>query len=546
MRFNNLKRTIKVLAAVAAVVLTAACDVEVDDTLGANLVPENQQMKAGYLSLKPAIDALNPRKYVETRLYQTDSIVSSNISNGYMGSTFDEKLGRRTAAFLTQYTNYYTVDSGYFGYLPFFDSAQLTLSIDTYGGDTTKVVNFGIFEVTSNDYLELGDDTDDDGESDTTFYMNFDPAAQGFVAEEPLFTFSIGGERGPATTAVTLTPTEAGNDFIDRLFLKKKGWKYFGDYSIYSRDSIEQWIEEFKGLYIKPLNEPEGEGAIYVTTLESSTLSIYGRNRRKEDPSLIQDTIGMVYYFYDAYYSTHSNVSINTIQHDYTQGSLNLDLTQINEAAAQRAERSQLLVEGMGGVLSELTFTQEFFDALQAELDKENTASGKSFSTLAFSQAMMYIYLPSSIYDYLSIGPELGEQYTSLLDEMDQAQSRLGLYTDYKKLTGISDYAYSYEQSYSTTLDYDGYINRSHGRYAMNITGYMQQLWNSYQEECKAAQKEGRAVDLSKVEKRVIYLGPEAYSVYSFSNSYLQGANNDTEPALTAPIWFEFTYNMVL
>ena len=531
-KFNKLRHLFTALAAGVLAIGSVACSVEVDDTLGANLVPENQQMKAGYL----AIDNRNPRRYVETRLYQTDSIVSSNIANGYFGSQLDKKLGRRTAAFLTQYTNYYAVDSGYFGYLPLFDSAQLTLSINTYGGDTTSVQQFGIYEVISNTYLAE--------KKDTTFYLGFDPEAEGLVAANPIFTFELGGDKGPATTAVTLTPTAAGHDFIDRLFLKKG--TYQGDYSIYSRDSIKQWLEEFKGLYIKPLSDPSGEGAIYVTTLENSTLSIYGRNRRKEDPSLIQDTIGMVYYFNDTYYATNPNVSINHITHDYSQGSLNFDVSKVNETATERIETGSLIIEGLGGILSELTFTEEFFGALQQVLDTEKAESGKEFSTLAFSQAMIYFYFPSSIYDYLSIGPALGDQYTSLIEEMDSAQARLGLYTDYKKLTGISDYAYTYEQSYSTTLAYDGYINRSHGRYAMNITGYMQSLWNNYRKERDAAKAEGRAIDYSKIEKRTLYLGPEAYSAYSFDISYLQGANNDTEPELTAPIRMEFTYNMVL
>ena len=79
----------------------------------------------------------------------------------------------------------------------------------------------------------------------------------------------------------------------------------------------------------------------------------------------------------------------------------------------------------------------------------------------------------------------------------------------------------------------------------MNITGFMQQLWNSYRRECEAAKEEGRAVDLDKVKGRTIYLGPEAYSLYTLSYSFVQGANNDVEEELTAPIRFEFTYNMI-
>ena len=158
---------------------------------------------------------------------------------------------------------------------------------------------------------------------------------------------------------------------------------------------------------------------------------------------------------------------------------------------------------------------------------------------------MIYFYFPSSTYDYLSITPALGEQYDSLIKEMDDAQPRLGLYTNFKQLTAVADYAYIYEQQNSTTLDFGGYINRSHGRYAMNITGHMQKLWNSYRKERDAAKQEGRAINLENVEGRVLYLAPEAYSAYDFNYSFLQGANNDAEAELTAPIRFEFTYNMI-
>lgn len=70
---------------------------------------------------------------------------------------------------------------------------------------------------------------------------------------------------------------------------------------------------------------------------------------------------------------------------------------------------------------------------------------------------------------------------------MNAFPSRLGLYTNFKTLTPISDYAYSYEQNYNTTLSYGGYINRSRGCYVMDITGYMQQLWNSYIKAKEAA-----------------------------------------------------------
>ena len=539
-------RLSRLVAALAALWALAACSVETDDTLGANLVPDNQQMKAGYLDLGienklRETAGLNPRKYVETRLYQTDSIVSSNISYGYFGSMRHEQLGRRTAGFLTQYTNYYTVDSGYFGYRPIFDSALLTLSIaGYYGGDTTQSQTFALYEIVSNDYLKEREDS--------VFYLFFDPVEEGIVGSDPLFTFTLGGDKGPATTSVTLEPTDEGRAFVQRLFLESGNYK--GNYSIYSRDSIRQWLEEFKGFYIAPLSQ-QIDGAIYATALDASAFTVYGRNRRKDDPALIQDTVGMSFYFIDPY-AGNSNVSINSISHNYEEGDLHLDIASINESVEERPQTSQLIIEGLGGAVSELTFTQEFFDRLDQILADEKAASKKEFSTLAFSQAMIYFYFPSyenGEGNYSAIDPAKivdQERYKTLLTEMDDAQSRLGLYTSFKKLSGISDYAYAYEQQYSTTLTYDGYINRSHACYAMNISGYMQQLWNSYRKERDAAKAEGRAIDLDNVKGRTLYLGPEAYSAYTLDASFLQGSDTDTaaEP-LTAPIRLELTYNMI-
>lgn len=61
-------RTAAVLAA-AALMTFAGCT-KVDDTLGSNLVPDNQQMKVGYTTLgaRTLAGKLDAAKYVETRL----------------------------------------------------------------------------------------------------------------------------------------------------------------------------------------------------------------------------------------------------------------------------------------------------------------------------------------------------------------------------------------------------------------------------------------------------------------------------------------------
>ena len=521
---------------------------KVDDTLGGNLIPDNQQMKAGYVELRGDGEGLNPKKYVETRLFQSDSLISSNISYGYFGTILNDTLGERKAGFLSQMINYYKVDEGYFGYEPIFDSAQIMLKITSIGSDSLTEQTFAVYEIISNDYIDKKPISAGKSQADTTFYINFNPqnpngdgsAEKVYDENKPLFTFKLGGEgtTPSTTTSITMTPTEEGRDYVKRLMLQKKGEKYYNDYSIYSPDSLEYWVKEFKGLYIAP--DPKtpitenGKGTIFATSLDYSGLAVFGRNRVKDDPTLIKDTIGMVYYFYESG-TEFGNVSVNTISHKYNDQVIDID--QAKESNTDRLPDPRVFVEGMGGVVTEMTFTPEFFAELENVIAEENEKEGKDFKTLAFSQAKMSVYFTESEYEWeeLTFGP-------GLIAEMNAFPSRLGLYTNFKTLTPISDYAYSYEQNYNTTLSYGGYINRSRGCYVMDITGYMQQLWNSYIKAKEAAGGVIDDIDWTKVTNRTVYIGPEAYSLYSSSFGVLQGM---TDPVNKAPIRFDLAYNLI-
>lgn len=553
-RFNNFRRMLLPVAALAATIgLTLGGCTKVDDTLGGNLIPDNQQMRAGYVQL-PRADELNPKKYVETRLFQTDSIVSSNITYGYMGSMLNDTLGHRSAGFLSQMVNYYKVDSGYFGYMPIFDSAQILLKVTSFGRDSVTEQSFAVYEVVSNKYLTEKPIAPNKSQRDSTFYLNFDPVAEGvYNPDEPLFTFTLGGEgKYPSTTsAVTLEPTEAGKKYIRRLMLQEGEYK--GDYSIYSADSLKYWVEAFKGLYIapnpeKPLTE-YGKGTIFATELTYSGLSVYGRNRVKDDPSLIKDTIGMVYYFYEDG-AEFGNVSVNNVKHGYEEATIarRINIEEARETAENRPENPLVYVEGMGGVVTEMTFSPEFFAELEAEIAKGN-ADGKNFKTLAFSQVRMSIYFNDSDYEWEKIADGTAGDILRMTDQMNAYPARLGMYTNYKTLTPISDYAYVYEQNYgsSVTLAYNGKINRSRGCYVMDITGYMQQLWNSYMEAKADAGGEVANIDWDKVKNRSVYIGPEAYSLYTTSFGVLQGMPTQagTAEPNNAPIRFSMAYNLI-
>ena len=553
-RFNNFRRMLLPVAALAAAIgLTLGGCTKVDDTLGGNLIPDNQQMRAGYVQL-PRADELNPKKYVETRLFQTDSIVSSNITYGYMGSMLNDTLGHRSAGFLSQMVNYYKVDSGYFGYMPIFDSAQILLKVTSFGRDSVTEQSFAVYEVVSNKYLTEKPIAPNKSQRDSTFYLNFDPVAEGvYNPDEPLFTFTLGGEgKYPSTTsAVTLEPTEAGKKYIRRLMLQEG--EYAGDYSIYSADSLKYWVEAFKGLYIapnpeKPLTE-YGKGTIFATELTYSGLSVYGRNRVKDDPSLIKDTIGMVYYFYKDG-AEFGNVSVNNVKHGYEEATIarRINIEEARETAENRPENPLVYVEGMGGVVTEMTFSPEFFAELEAEIAKGNV-DGKNFKTLAFSQVRMSIYFNDSDYEWEKIADGTAGDILRMTDQMNAYPARLGMYTNYKTLTPISDYAYIYEQNYgsSVTLAYNGKINRSRGCYVMDITGYMQQLWNSYMEAKADAGGEVANIDWDKVKNRSVYIGPEAYGLYTTSFGVLQGMPTQagTAEPNNAPIRFSMAYNLI-
>lgn len=568
-RSNKFGRLLRVFAGTLlfGAALPAGCT-DADDTLGANLVPEDQQMNAGYAVFDGrGINQLNPRKFVETRLFQTDSIISSNLSDGYMGTMVSDTFGLRKAGFLSQFVSHYSIPNGYFGYKPFLDSAQILLSIDVHGTDTLTDQLFGVYEVINNAYLTEKPVAAGKTERDTTFYVGFDPENTGYagnVIGEKLFEFSIGAGNGtgPATKAITMTPTNAGRKFVARLMLQEgrysqQGGKFDPDYSIYSEDSLKEWVDEFKGLYIKPEKGPASadgttRGTIYGTKLSASGFSFYGRNRMESNPSLIADTIGMTYYFYESY-ADHGNVSISSIHHNYADAQFDIaDAREVNpdgQPNENRPENTTLYVAGMGGVISELTLTREFFNGVSELIRQENERSGKTFNSLAFSQARLSIYFYGSDYEWEKIPGSAG--ITGLIERMNASQNRLGLYTNFKTLTPIADYAYPYEQSYNMTLPYGGYVNRSRGCYTMDVTGYLQGVWSSFVEARKTlpngdtpreiTEKEWETIR-EQIENRSIYLGPEAYGLFTNAYSVLQGEQGGDN---NASIRFDLTYSMI-
>ncbi|MEG2240026.1 MAG: DUF4270 family protein [Alistipes sp.] len=532
--YNKFRRAfLATVTWVTAGVITLVGCTSVDDTLGFEYIPDNQELRIGTARLDEA------KLLFETRLYQTDSVVSSNISYGYFGQDRNDTTGIRSAGFLSQYLCVTAVDSGYFGYRPIFDSALLLLSIQDHGRDTLTPQTFNVYEVISNDYLteEMKLPNGTTKKNDSIFYCGFNPDR--YVAQEPLFTFTFpdGHSSGPMSSYVRMEPTRAGREFIRRLMISDGTTPADKEvkYSIYKNNN--EWVKKFKGLYITPSSA--ATGTLFATELSTSGFAIYGRNRRQTDPTLIKDTVGAIYNFYykDA---TTGKQSINMVRHDYTGTTIHLaDAVETNTS---RPLSEKIYAAGMGGVISEITFTEGLFKSIEAIIAKENAADPATnrpeehYSSLAFNQAKLMIYFSESDHDWTKIIP------AEITRWMNSSISRLGLYTNYKKLKGIDDYNYVYEKNYGTKLAYGGYINRSQGCYVMNISAYLQALWNSY---LKAKNGNPSAkVDLSKLEHRSIYLGPEAYGIFTLPHTTVQGMGSSAEGKANA-MKLEITYTMV-
>ncbi|MEG1622612.1 MAG: DUF4270 family protein [Alistipes sp.] len=498
-------------AAVVGVVtfLTFSGCTKVDDTLGSDFIPDNQDMKIGVRK--------DLKNIFETRLYYTDSLRTSNLGSGFFGSTCNDTFGLRSTGFFSQYRWTVIPSKEGFGYRPIFDSTQLFLAVSNYGGDTTYVQQFEVYEIKDNSFLAAT--------PDTTFYGNFDISK--YLEAEPAFTFEFPNQAKGVyakSNVVTMQPTAQGRKLIDRLMLQKDGL------SMTIFDDQSTWFNTFKGLYIKPKQDAAkaGDGNIFQINLSESGFVIYGRNRDKTDPTLIKDTTTSVYYFYHTNSETANlgNISINTMRHDYTKSKLAAFVP--DKPNTSSAVLSDCYVEGLGGVVTAITFTDELFKELEKIVSEESKESGVRFKSMAFSQVTISFFGREGAYDWTTIQPT-----ETFLDWLGSTSYRLGLYTSYKRLTGISDYNYLYEKA-GNAITYGGYVNRSQGRYTMDIKSYIQQLWNSYLDK--------KAGKITEIPNRTIYLAPEAYSVNSFSYGTAQGA---AEINNTAPMKLDITYVMI-
>lgn len=559
--FNRLRNTILLLFIVVASLFAGGCSMTADNTLGSDIMPEGQVMVMRHLKFKGnKIVRIDPntganqeidtgKNFIETRLYRTDSLLASNLDNGYMGIRRSDIFGVRTAGFASTllYMNAIDEENG-FGYKPIFDTMKLVLSVTNYGGDTLTPIRYKVYELQkplAKSVLKY-----DEKRADSVAYINCDLTGL-YDESKPIFEFTFPNENANIASSTVILPMEITDyswDFARRLMLipdnyadTDSDWDGYGRSGIECYKSDEAWLSKFLGLYIKPdmANTAfgDGEGAIYELDFSASGIMLQGRSRNPKDPTMIKDTVGMYYYFVDD--NSKHNTSVNKVEHDYTKslnGGSSLLNSVVMDDAKSREERTMVsacYVEGMGGPATELYFTDDFLN----ELITLQTTASDNYSNMGINQCLLSIYVDGADHDW-SVTQSNSAYLTPLLD---RAFTRLGAYLNYNTFAPIIDYDYLYENSYDTEIPYGGYLDRSRGCYVLNITAHIQRLFGSLR------QADG-TFDTSAVEEslRTIYLGVDANNPYGLTESLLQGmpAASPSDTA-AAPIQIDLTYTLI-
>lgn len=472
-------------AMVSALVLFFSACTEVDDQLGVNIVaPSDERMEVRFATFDSGIT---------TYQTYTDSIVCSSFDYAYMGKLRNEGLGVTTAAALVQFGGGSRSDTvKYEDRTSVPDSMLIICDLKYLGGDTLVEQTFNVYPLAERLM------------SDSTYYNNYDYRAAlknwgqtGSAQVEPMFTFTYSGKPN-------------SGDYYDTLRLKK-GYRaeefmralMATDEELCENDSL--FVNAFNGFCIVPA-ETSAEAAIYGLNLQydstygpESFLVLYGHDYLTADSQQ-----GVVDNIVRAYPITNSSYfgdlkAMSRFDHSYDEASGVEQSVNENVAADEplRNPCAESWVQGTLGVTTTLEFGKEFLDELRAlQVD------GKK---VFINQAMLYVELADK--DYLLY---------------DYAPTRLGSYLNYAAVEPVADYNYYYESSYDMTLNYGGMFDRTHGRYTMDLSIYMQQLLQ---------EAEGVAPRVT--------LGMTAYEYINDAAVKLAGSSSD------APIKMDITYTLL-
>lgn len=440
--------------------ITTSCT-DVDNTLGSDLIPEDQQMAMKYTMFKA--------DFMDAYMIKQDSMITSNISTGLVGSLYDDVYGKTSAEFACQYISYGIYNTKELGYAPVADSLVMTLVFDGLPeGDTSKTQIINIYPL--KEKLIKGD----------TYY------ASGNLDHMVDFTNKLASfEYRGATHEISLTLTSEKAQAIMNQMVDTTGGVY---------DDSDLWYDRFPGLYFKADESSPVNASIINFSMDSSVITLHGRNFTDASAKTVKDTFYMITTFWVNSEKTPNSSAI-VFKHDYTGTSI--DPSVFNDTLNPL---SKTYIKGMDGPLALFEFRETFINDLKALLIPP-------YKTLVISKA------------YLEIHNEETD-----ITRLNNSIKRLGLYSDfYHNYTPIRDYYYSYENE-GNAIAYGGYLNRTTNNYGMDITAFIQQLVTNDEPE---KQMQG---------------GPSTLEILDSRGAIL---NTSTSPDNPNPMTLKVTYTLI-
>lgn len=435
---------------------------KVDNGVGDDLIPDGEKMKT-------VRDTLYG---IHTYIAQPDSFPTGKLTNAYFGSYQDAIYGSTRASVCAQYIlNYFTSGDKMFGAAPVYDSLVFSFTlVDTYLGDTTKTQKFDVYELKDPIY------------ADSSYYADFDYRKMIGDDPKPLFSFELTNIPRDEIN-LRLTGPEA-DAFAHRLMDTSEG-AYTSDSLFYSR---------FKGICITPAESSPANACLYKSAFTDMEFALYTRNHTDETGETVQDTV-TTYYSFSNSTVLFKNGNVATFEHDYAGTPYE---SRINDTLPDSAPVPVGYIQTLGGLVTYVRFTDEFVEALRGRIKDP-------YKSMLINRATLTWDLDDPT-----------------AERMDKSILRVGAYSDYCKLDAIPDYNYNYEGQSSTALQYDGYLNRTHGTYSTDLSSFLQKLISS-----------------PKTASKVFMMGPSYDARYDFRETLLK--TEDIDPPLRVII----TYTLV-
>ena len=394
---------------------------------------------------------------INTYNITVDSTRADGVYSGHVGSYVDDKLGSATASLVFQMG------------IPFFGSE----SSNAYGPDVIIDSLSMVFRVEGLVGREGVTQTfevyklQDDIYVDSAYYTDFDPLT--VIENEPYFTFDYTYDSQSA-------PNMIHKIYDPELIGQLSDTTGFFD--------NEEFHKRFRGFYIKPKYEG-GDGAILTIDLNNSYLIAYCKKDGGVIPTLFL-------FSRTASHFTSYNQNIQIIDFDYASADPSL---RINDTITPP---TTTFIRSFGGMNTYMEFTEGAINTIK------NRVSGTDFNHIAINRALLQIPVT---------------RHSN--EDMNMALSRLGMYRRFSDYVPIPDYDYESEKNYSYTLSYGGKLNHSKYMYEMDITSYVQAIFNG------------------KIGTEKIVLGPDIDEMETFDYVELNSRISDN------PLRLVLTYSMI-